>query len=364
VIVLDRLQRKPTSRRAFLVGAAVAGGAAAVAYRRKTRAGVLVEPATEKKLEPYTWERVTENAGFAPRDGAGALVFRERMWLLGGWNLNDKQNFPRLSNSEVWCSADGRSWELVTPAAPWEGRHTAGCVVHRDRMWIIGGDANQGHYQPDVWRSDDGEHWECVLDNAPWGPRVLAYTAVFADKIWVMGGQTLPQLAGGPMLHYNDVWCSEDGRRWKKVTDDAPWGPRGTICGSAVLRGEVFIIGGATYQAPGYDYRTYYSDVWASADGATWRRVDSLVPWKGRSFHSIAVFDDKLWVLGGHDGVGDLSDTWYSTDGREWTRAGEPPWRGRHAASVFSFEDALWVMGGVIDSPGSPVWRLARTVGS
>ena len=56
-------------------------------------------------------------------------------------------------------------------------------------MWIIGGDANQGHYQNDIWNSENGRHWEKVIDSVPWAPRVLHYTVVFDDKIWVIGGQ-------------------------------------------------------------------------------------------------------------------------------------------------------------------------------
>jgi hypothetical protein len=179
-----------------------------------------------------------------------------------------------------------------------------------------------------------------------------------------VGGQTLPQFAGGETLHYNDVWCSEDGVRWEKVLDDAPWGPRGTICGSAVLHDQVFIIGGATYDVPGYPYRVYYSDVWASGDGVKWRRVDAVVPWEGRSYQSVAVFDGKLWIVAGHDGQRNLNDTWYSAEGREWQALPEPHWRPRHAASVFSFDDALWVTAGIFNITDAEVWRLTRTVGS
>ena len=41
----------------------------------------------------YEWCCVTENVAFAARDGAGALVFQNKMWLLGGWNPGDKVHF-------------------------------------------------------------------------------------------------------------------------------------------------------------------------------------------------------------------------------------------------------------------------------
>jgi hypothetical protein len=43
---------------------------------------------------PMKWELVTDNPGFPGMDGAGALVHRGRIWLLGGWNPRDIKNFP------------------------------------------------------------------------------------------------------------------------------------------------------------------------------------------------------------------------------------------------------------------------------
>ena len=159
----------------------------------------------------YEWHCVTENAAFAARDGAGALVFQDKMWLLGGWNPGDKVHFPLICNSEVWSSTDGASWTLENPQAPWEGRHTAGYVVHNGRMWIVGGDCNQGHYQNDVWSSADGIHWDLANDHVPWAPRVLHYTLAFDGRIWVMGGQTIPNFADADEVFHNDVWSSDDG---------------------------------------------------------------------------------------------------------------------------------------------------------
>ena len=94
----------------------------------------------------YEWVLVTRKASFAPRDGAGALVYEDRMWLLGGWNPGDKKHFPRICNNEVWSSKDGAAWDLMKantfvdrkfqPERDWEGRHTAGYVVHRGKMWM------------------------------------------------------------------------------------------------------------------------------------------------------------------------------------------------------------------------------------
>lgn len=169
----------------------------------------------------YRWTCVTTQAPFAPRDGGGALTFKGRMWLLGGWNPRDKVHFPKTCNSEVWSSVDGMDWKLEVLSAPWEGRHTAGYVVHKGKMWIVGGDCIQRHYQNDVWSSADGINWERVTDSVPWGPRVLHYTVAFKDRIWVTGGQTLPQFAPHAEVFYRDVWSSTDGKDWELVIEEA-----------------------------------------------------------------------------------------------------------------------------------------------
>src|SRR5437016_7541068 len=201
-----------TPSRECLVRLSAPGGPAAA-----SKLPFSVIPSTEVK---YRWVSVTKKAEFAPRDGAGALTFKGKMWFLGGWNPGDKKHFPRICNNEVWSSRDGLAWTLEKPntfldrsfdaTRDWEGRHTAGYVVFKDRMWLVGGDVNQGHYQDDVWSTADGKSWELVNKGkkVPWGPRALHYTLVFKDRIWVIGGQTMPGFAASKEVFYRDVWTS------------------------------------------------------------------------------------------------------------------------------------------------------------
>lgn len=306
----------------------------------------------------YRWDIITKQARFADRDGAGALTFRGKMWLLGGWNPWNKVYFPRICNSEVWSSVNGTQWTLESAQAPWGGRHTGGYAVFKDRMWIIGGDTSQGLYQSDVWKSEDGVHWDLVRDNVPWAPRVLHYTVVFQDRIWVMGGQTVPRSCPADELFYGDVWNSADGINWDRVTDAAPWGPRGMIGGSAVLNGRIWILGGGTFDTPGRPLRDYHNDAWSSANGIDWTLHTAHAPWEPRQYHDVAVFDDRLWVLEGYLDGYNLNDTWYSEDGEHWTEVRFTPWAARHAASVFVHDGGLWLVAG--NNMTSDVWKLVR----
>lgn len=86
----------------------------------------------------YQWVNVTMSAAFPPRDGAGALVHDNRMWLIGGWS-RDTGYYPRVCANDVWCSSDGEAWQCVKPntfldenfdaSADWEGRHCPGFAV-------------------------------------------------------------------------------------------------------------------------------------------------------------------------------------------------------------------------------------------
>ena len=303
----------------------------------------------------YSWECVTQQAEFAARDGAGALAFQGRMWLLGGWNPMDKEHFPRKCNSEVWSSVDGATWRLEVLSAPWEPRHTAGYVVFKDKMWIVGGDCLQGHYQGDVWNSSDGLNWELVTERVPWHPRALHCTFAFDGCIWVMGGQTLPQFAPAEESLHNDVWRSEDGANWECVLREAPWQVRGMIGGSAVCGGRMWILGGGTYDTPQYPNRTFYNDVWSTDNGVDWVLHTSNAPWKPRQYHDVAVFDNRLWVMEGWNQT-NLNDVWCSMDGVEWREIPDTPWPIRHAASVSVHDDALWMVAGNNMTPD--VWKL------
>jgi hypothetical protein len=40
--------------------------------------------------------------------------------------------------------------------------------------------------------------------------------------------------------------------------------------------------------------------VWFSADGRTWERLTARTSWKERHEHSAFVFQDRIWLAGGH----------------------------------------------------------------
>lgn len=321
----------------------------------------------------YVWERVAEHATYPYVDGAGALVFGDRMWLLGGWNPDVRTEFPRTTANWVWSSTDGATWRLDKPntyddsfvdgGADWEGRHTAGYTVLGGRMMLFGGDFVSGHYQTDVWSSADGANWTRLPASGatPFEHRLLFGSFRLDDRACIYGGQTLPQYLPDAPIFHSDFWCTTDGMAWQRIaTATAPPG-RSAVMGEAVLNGEVWIMGGGAYETLTTS-RTFMNDVWKSSDLVTWKRVLANAPWDPRIYHNIAVFDNRLWVIAGAR-VGDalstnISDAWSSADGFNWYPH-TTPWPGRHAATVWVYRDALWLTGG---STGVSGWQIANDV--
>src|SRR5690606_35526558 len=108
------------------------------------------------------------------------------------------------------------NWERVAKAASWQPRDSQGELVYKDQMWIFGGWFDSYHAPPrDVWTSRNGSDWTLVTEQAPWKHSDLPMTAVFQDRIWLMGGWYNGRLPGHSAS--NAVWSTTDGAQWNLV---------------------------------------------------------------------------------------------------------------------------------------------------
>jgi hypothetical protein len=301
------------------------------------------------------WVLVTERAPWRPRDSSGEAVFRDRLWVLGGW-FDSFSAPPR----DVWSSPDGKAWDLVTREAPWKHSDLPMTLVFRDRMWLMGGWFNgrlPGHSAcSEVWSSGDGASWELVTKQAGWSPRLAAGAVAFQGRMWVLGG-TEDYYFGDDTSLKNDVWSSADGQVWRQETASAPWSPR-AYHAAVVHDGKMWVLGGGSY-APKYHAA---NDVWCSSDGVAWERVTAAAPWSPRIWFSAVAYRDRLWVLGGWSNhpSRNWGDVWHSRDGKRWARLeSKAIWKARHEHSAYVFRDRIWVAGGHAQPLSSEVWSLA-----
>jgi len=281
------------------------------------------------------WQLLTEHAAWPPRDSPGVVVFRDRIWILGGWQFVETGKFRRLN--DVWCSVDGLTWEQVTPEAPWPARNLPGCVVFSDRIWLMGGCDNTQSLA-DLWCSADGQHWEQVAKEAPWGRRSTFGCVVHDGRIWVVGG-----LEFEGREQKRDVWCSDDGVHWDLVTDSPGWEKR-SMFPVVVFDGRMWILGGGIY----HDRKRNCNDVWCSADGIEWQPITRNAAWEGRRFHKAVALGEAMWIFGGViTEATNMNDVWYSLDGEQWELADHSaPWPIRHEPACLTFQGKAWLSGG------------------
>lgn len=145
------------------------------------------------------WTRVTEHAPWSPRALFDAVVFQDALWILGGGVYNDAYPLNTVVNhAEIWRTEDGEQWDLVTAEPGWAPRRFHRTIVYKDRLWILGGHG-EGTNRNDVWVSDDGAHWREAVGDPVWPIRHEEAAVVFHGDLWVIGG------FDGHTL-YNDTW--------------------------------------------------------------------------------------------------------------------------------------------------------------
>ena len=150
------------------------------------------------------WTQVTAAAPWSARAYHRAAAFRDRLWVFGGG-----QYLPAYRGlNDVWCSDDGEHWTQVTAHAPWPARIWFESVVWRDCLWLLGGWSNDpSRNWNDVWYTADGETWQQLVTPDIWSERHEQSVWVFQDRLWVAGGMAWPLV--------NDVWVLDLPADWQ-----------------------------------------------------------------------------------------------------------------------------------------------------
>ena len=128
------------------------------------------------------------------------------MWVIGGVTKDD-------AVADVWYSSNGVNWTQATSQAEFGPRQGLGAFVSDNRMWVVGGMSTSPlslGYRNDVWSSSDGKIWTRETKHAEFSPRMWQRFVQFREKVWLIGGMKIPQ---GTMVDPNkdylcDVWYS------------------------------------------------------------------------------------------------------------------------------------------------------------
>lgn len=302
------------------------------------------------------WQEVTNTIPWEARDSQGVIVYKDKLWLMGGLNGNgfvERPGFVRYGEaphfSDIWVSQNGKDWELVTNKAPWGKRRSIEAVVFQNKIWLIPGWGPFSGTKNDIWNSEDGVHWNLINPNPNFPPREGHQFVVFQNKLWLMGGVNYEK-----QETKNDVWYSENGRDWFEATLSASWSPRWDHQ-VLVFKDKLWLIGGMNLK------NEVFGDVWVSENGRDWSLVIDNPPWPARQGHKAIVFKDKIWLLGRFNSPeqgGGENDVWFSEDGINWQRTKkDPPWSGREDHGAVVFQDKIWILGGMTSD-----WRWQNDI--
>ena len=98
-----------------------------------------------------TWVEIVRNASFTPRYGHRTLVLESKIYVIGGY---DSRNYF----NEIWVSEDyGKTWNQINNI-PFKPRQGFGAIVYKDDILLIGG--QNPATLTDIWRSENKvEDW-------------------------------------------------------------------------------------------------------------------------------------------------------------------------------------------------------------
>ncbi|MCE5230587.1 hypothetical protein LLG95_13480 [bacterium] len=314
------------------------------------------------------WDCVCKTPPWAPRTDHMAVSFLDKIWVMGG---RDTYNFF----NDVWSSFDGVDW-VREADAPWPGRALSGAIVFNNRLLLLGGMKMTEEEDPvtsqpfmnydyfnEAWSTADGSAWE--QKSHPWQQgRALPGLVIHNNQLWLMGGasEPLPVLAGNqrgiipPSEWLYDVWVSNNGTDWTQKTHSAPWG-RDWSLSAFSYDGRLRVMG------------CLGQNEWNSIDGINWQPIPAappqLPPMWGQS--AITVGDQFYILSGGEPTSGTtplIGKVWTSSDAVKWTHAGSDTqiWQPRWHHRAIDFKGRIWLTGGMalsteITSLTGEVWK-------
>ncbi|MFZ2960367.1 MAG: hypothetical protein WA705_26085 [Candidatus Ozemobacteraceae bacterium] len=174
-----------------------------------------------------TWTTETSSPAYGTRSSYGLTAFSGKLWIVGGGNqIEPTSPSARMDTvasptqaaylSDVWSSADGKSWTQEIATASFSPRKGLMLMSDEGRMllaggWVGRGASNSTLLKNDVYTSTDGKTWTQATPNAGFAPRSAAGFVKFNSAYYMIGGFIGGVNDGGQWIQFmtNDVWSSK-----------------------------------------------------------------------------------------------------------------------------------------------------------
>lgn len=294
----------------------------------------------EEKAPGIDWTSgESSQAQFNPRASHCAAFFKNKFFMIGGTAFD---GIEEKTESDIWTSVDGKTWSLVTEDAVFGARNRHRCLVHDEKLWVIGGRNGSGTEYTDVWFTSNGTDWEqdTVLDG---GLLAGANPAVISNgtELFVFG---VAPFFGTPSAY------KRDSAGWAALPSPSYSGD-GSF-GYALLNGTMYLAGGIDSSQS-----TARNSIYYTSDGETWDVATGA--FTARAFAPMINVGNKLYLIGGNDLTARLNDVWTSTDGLNFTQVDEEAgFFARSSHAVAASSSKLCIIAGTLadNSYSSDVW--------
>lgn len=220
------------------------------------------------------------------------------------------------------------------------------CNELNNEIVIFGGLSGEYQYLSDLWTSENGITWTEVNDFGNSEARACHSSVVLDNKLYIIGGDN-------GEFYKRDIWKTDNLLTIEKLSNpvnneifSAGEGHR-----SLLFNDFIWIIGGHY----GGELK---NDVWKTDDGVNLDVVIEEAEFEGRAGHSLVVFKDKLWLIGGNTINGIKNDVWSSSDGNEWILVtASPEFEPRFDHTTFTYDDKIWIVAGRgVESDLNDIW--------
>lgn len=201
------------------------------------------------------------------RSGFAAVVFNNRLWVLGGLLAGANPT------NQVYSSADGQTWTLVDTSGSvpmWSAAGGPGVIcaaVFNNMLWVVIGNS--------VWNSPDGAEWTQVATSGfvPGGSAFFRGAFVFDGRLWLCCGST------------GELWWTRNGQQW--LMANSLVNNLGQ-CGYIAYAGKIYSLGGAAPNSP---------LVWWMYGPQRMYQADITVSWRQRNGRIVGADTDLDGVL-------------------------------------------------------------------
>lgn len=260
-------------------------------------------PLSDVAATPTTWQRIYLLCGLIV---TAVLFFTPGLFSRPrpGLNLLSDRGRPGLGQPQI---VNDSSWAERTPL--FEPRSRLAVAQLGDKVFALGGESPGGHTEATSYIYDLRVNEWSVAEPLP-QPIANAAAAAINERIFLAGGSYYADDSSAVPTISATLWSWAESVQEGQANQQSRWRDHGSL--PAPLAGAGLVaVGNELYLIGGWDGEKMHSELWRArpttdaSTPVTWDLVNHME--LARAFFGVVLFQDKIYIVGGHDGQQPLS---------------------------------------------------------